>query len=106
MDSTKLKNAEVWTQRIAEQAASGKNATQWCLDHRLCYKTFINWRIKLKTPSTNHQMKPPRFIELKDSASSKTGIEIYINGFSIVVSKNFDRTTLLHVLALLGKTRC
>jgi hypothetical protein len=98
---------EQWLRLIEEWRTSNMPATAWCHEHNIPYDSFIIWRKRLKgTGQKQSEMQNAPFVELADHTSTLSGIEIRYRSLSVVLSKNFDPSTLIHCLQALGKVPC
>lgn len=86
---------------IADWKASGLNARQWCLLHKIPTTTFYGWK-KISEPNTSAKKKP--FIELKDAKTE--GITLEYKNIKLHVPKNFDEQTLNSCLQAIRRVSC
>lgn len=92
-----------WKKRIEEWQASGISGQKWSAEHQLSYHTFLYWRSKF---SKKTEKSPLSFIELSDSSSQGTPIELVISDVTIKINKGFDPLTLKSCLELVRSLPC
>ena len=90
-----------WSEKVRQQAASGKTAATLCKEHSIAYQSFIYWRKRLNQPSLNMPLNRSSFVELKQ-APAQSWMEISLPGVKITISKDFDKESLLRCAKLLG----
>lgn len=99
--------ANMWTNNLDEQEASGQSGASWCRQKNIRYSTFLYWRRRLKNKSQVQECKPS-FIELVNNEEKlcSNWMEITIQGAKIILSRKFDKDGLLHCLKILGEMGC
>ena len=90
---------EQWLELVEQWQTSNLNAKSWCLENEVSYESFIIWRKRLKDSSRTSNS----FIELKDSPSTTSGIEIHYHRIRIILCKDFDPDSLLCCIQVLEK---
>jgi hypothetical protein len=94
------RNREQWQELVQQWEASGKYATDWCREHKIAYDRFLSWKKRFKGTTSQSRSS---FVELADSPSAESGIEIHHRGFSLILCKDFDSEALLRCLQTLEK---
>lgn len=91
-----------WSEKVRQQAASGKTAATWCKENSISYQSFIYWRKRLSLSAPSQEfLRRSSFVELPQS-NAKTWMEISVSGVKLTISKDFDREALLHCMQMLG----
>lgn len=96
---------EQWQELVSQWKTTRMNAKAWCLEHAVAYESFIIWRKRLEgaLQATICSTKMA-FVELSDTSTTSSGIEIHYRGLSLCLSKDFDSCSLLRCLQVLEKT--
>jgi len=93
--------AMIWKDRIHEWQASGKSLAQWSRENNLVYSRTVYWKMRFLGSHKKHSY-PQGFLELKDEGKSDAGIIIEAAAARIHLSTDFDQSTLIRCLELLG----
>ena len=101
MANSKLRN--LWEQRIADQANSGKTIRDWCRDNSIKEGRFYCWRRKLQeeVPASKESQKwlP---LEIEESKSSpNSAITATIGVAKIEIPQNFNQDQLSQIIQVL-----
>lgn len=98
------RSSEDWLELIEEWQQSSMSAKAWCQKHIIPYKKFIYWRTRLNNSFCPEPQAPSSsFVELSDTNSALSGVEIHYHNFSLKLQKNFDPSTLLSCLQVMEK---
>ena len=90
-----------WSEKINKQAASGKSIAVWCKEESIPYDSFMHWfKLLRKTLSSQDQVKHSSFTERPQDPEA--WIEVHLEGAKLILSKNFDRASLLFCLKVFG----
>src|SRR5262249_13640163 len=94
-----------WQQLVSQfEASDAKTASEWCAKNKICYKAFVTWRKRLKNESmTSSTKQNPAFVELSDSPTALSGIQITLRNLHFTLSKDFDEEVLLRFLRILER---
>jgi hypothetical protein len=95
-----IRSREQWLELVHQWESSGKYATVWCREQKISYDLFLLWRKRLK--GTNNKTRST-FVELSDSHSAQSGIEIHYRNITITLCKDFDSVALCRCLQALEK---
>lgn len=101
MANNKLRN--LWEQRIADQANSGKSIRDWYRDNSLKEGRFYCWRRKIQeeVPASKEPQKwLPLEIE-ESKSSSSPAITITIGVAKIAIPQNFNQNQLSQIIQVL-----
>ena len=77
-----------------------KSIAAWCKEQAVPYHCFLYWRKRLQK-SLPDSVKRSSFLELPED-SSQVWIEIILQGAKLMISKDFDRASLLFCLKIFG----
>lgn len=95
---------EHWQELVQQWEGSQMTAKAWCLQHEVAYVSFISWRKRLKsTLQATQNLAKATFVELIDTSTAPSGIEIHVQNLRLFLSTCFDSTTLLRCLQVLEK---
>jgi hypothetical protein len=99
----KRRSPEEWYQLIQQWLLSGKSGAMWCRENQISYQAFGYWR---KKNSSMPDSEP--FVELTDvpKTDSQSGVDLFLGGVTLQLTKDFDETTLLRCLVALKKLSC
>lgn len=78
-----------WQERIAEHEITNSSALHFCAAQKLCYKSFLSWRKRLKEPSG--------FVELVDTQT----IDLSCGGIHLSLRPDIELGLLSRVIAAL-----
>jgi hypothetical protein len=95
MSQTSSEKLLEWSEKIKEQKLSEKTISTWCAEKEITYTTFLYWQRKIRQLS---QSPKKEFIEIPEELPS---LEISLKGIKIIISKEFDRSSLIFFLNLL-----
>ena len=96
---------EQWQELVSQWKTTHMNAKAWCLEHAVAYESFIIWRKRLEGALQANLREPKTsFVELSDTSTTSSGIEIHYRGLSLRLNKDFDSCSLLRCLQVLEKT--
>jgi hypothetical protein len=102
MVMTREERRSYWSERLAEQAASGLSVRAWCLGEGVSYATFNYWRGRLKA---ERAVKPLTLIRLNDGEPAHSAFWVSVGEARIEVRPDFDAALLRRVVAALS-CRC
>jgi hypothetical protein len=97
---TQAERRALWTQRIAEQQASGASAAAWCAQWDVPLAAFYTWRRRLTAPPAATPAWTP-LLPAEDTA----GLTLRVGAVTIDVPAGFDPQVLAAVLAVVAP-RC
>ena len=92
-----------WLELIEEWQESQMSAKAWCFKKTIPHKKFSYWKVRLTNTARSIPQMPASFVELSDTESNLTGIEIHCHNFTLILQKDFDSSTLLRCLQVLEK---
>lgn len=95
---------EEWRRIAAEQAASGKTITAFCLERGLPQWKFHYWRKALSSCAESSDAKG--FVQLKISPAHERGSQVWLEtgAWRVCVAPGFDVATLQRVLVAVAQT--
>lgn len=99
MKKSRQELAVEWSEKIDRQIQSGKSIAAWCKEQAISYNTFLYWYNKLQK-SASSQDQEKAFIECPQD--SELWMEIHLEGAKLILSKNFNRASLLFCLRVFG----
>ena len=100
MRKNNSKLVQEWMEKINQQILSGKSIAAWCKEQAIPYHRFLYWHKRLQKPLPNLNIRSS-FVELPED-SSQVWIEIILQGAKLMISRDFDRASLLFCLKVFG----
>jgi len=97
---------EEWLSMIEQWRSSGKTIMEWCREHQIPKNSFLYWMPKKQKVIEPVTLAKQSFVELKHDLPIEVPIEVRFQEFNILLSKNFDRDTLIKCLKALRESRC
>lgn len=95
---------EKWREFVRQWETSQMTAKAWCIQHEVSYVSFISWRNRLRSsPQSTSTSPKAAFVELKDTSTTPSGIEIHVQNLRLSLNTRFDSATLLRCLQILEK---
>lgn len=101
MDEATLAKKHEWTKKIDEWQSSGKTISSWCLENNIVVSRFQYWRKRLGLVAKRKISTASSFIELPDTNSPRSNIELQYKGATFLLSEDFDETILARTLRVL-----
>lgn len=93
-----------WKENIAKQLESGFSIAYWCRQNNIADHVFYYWKRKLFSENIS---KRSAYTELTvEKESRKAGVTIEFKGVLIHLDREFDNSTLIQSLEIIGKTTC
>lgn len=96
---TRAEREEMWSERIAAQAASGLSGRSWCEREDVSYWSFLQWRRRLGGETSSE--RPLRFLRVLPVEADGSAVRIRIGGALIEVGVGFDPGVLRRVVEAL-----
>jgi hypothetical protein len=96
---TRVEREEMWSERIAAQAASGLSGRMWCDREEVSYWSFMQWRRRLGGETFGE--RPLRFVRVLPVEADASAVRIRIAGALIEVGAGFDPGVLRRVVEAL-----
>jgi hypothetical protein len=96
---TRAEREEMWSERIAAQAASGLSGRMWCEREDVSYWSFLPWRRRLGGETSVE--RPLRLARVWPAEADAAAVRIRIGGALIEVGAGFDPGVLRRVVEAL-----
>lgn len=90
-----------WEEILLKQHESGLSANRWCIENSISVHTFHYWRKKLLP---KNDLTRSCFTELVEE--NEAGVTIEYQGFSVLLNRQFDPSTLKRCLETLKEIKC
>ena len=100
------RSREQWQELVRQWEASKATATAWCKQNDIPYESFIIWKNRLKSERAQPTLGDQPFVELTDTPSASSGIELYHRDLKLIIGKQFHPETLLQCLRVLKRLSC
>jgi hypothetical protein len=96
---TRAEREEMWSERVAAQAASGLSGRAWCVREDVSYWSFSQWRRRLGGETSGE--RPLRLVRVWPAEADAATVRIRIGGALIEVGAGFDPGLLRRVVEAL-----
>ena len=100
------RSREQWQELVHQWQSAKMTAIAWCRQNNVPYESFIIWKNRLKSERAQSTTNDQLFVELTDTTSEYSGIELHHLDFKLTIRKHFHQETLLHCLQVLKRLSC
>lgn len=94
--------ANYWRQQIDALRSSGLSRKAYCEKNQIKLTTLDYWRQKLSRSEENTSSTANGWIPVRISEDERSGIDLRVGRFTLVVRPGFDRTLLTELLRTIG----